>query len=92
MNTLTFLLVKQMFKPKHISMVNIAADKELLTEFIQSDVTGENLARALSPYLQDEKKRIAASNALIEQTTKMRGASDETASARAAQTVLDILS
>ncbi len=88
----TYALVKRMFKPDYISMVNISADQPLMPEFVQSEATGERLAEAALPYLTDTKKRAAASDALIAQTDILRGPKTETASARAAQAVLDILS
>ena len=91
MNPITFFIVKQMFSPNHISMVNIAAEDMLMPELIQSDATGEKLAQALLPYLTDEKKRATSSDALLSQTAFMRGNPDITASARAAQTILDLL-
>jgi len=91
MNALTFFIVKQMFSPDHISMVNIAAETTLMPELVQSDVTGEKLAHALKPYLMDEKKRATTRDALLDQTSRMRGAPDQSASKRAAQTILEIL-
>ena len=88
---LTYFIVKQMFKPDYMSMVNIAADEPLMPEFVQSDVTGDTLAQAVLPYLTDTKKRDAARAALIAQTDSLRGPKTVTASARAAQGVLDIL-
>ena len=38
---LSYALIKRMFKPDYMSMVNIAADEALMPEFVQSDVTGE---------------------------------------------------
>jgi len=89
---LSYALVKFMFQPDHISMVNIAADERLMPEFLQNEVTGVSLADALKPYFEDIKKRTATSDALINQTGKMRGEGDQSASARAAQAVIDILS
>ena len=62
-----------------------------MPEFIQGGLTGVALAAAITPYLKDTKKRAAASNALIDQTDKMRGLKDVTASAQAAQAILDML-
>ena len=87
----TYAIVRMMFKPDYISMVNIAADQPLMPEFVQSAATGETLSRAVLPYLIDTKKRATVSNALIAQTDRLRGPEKETASARAAQAVLDIL-
>lgn len=91
MSPVTFVIVRHLFQPDYISIVNIAADEALMPEFVQSDVTGEGLAKALLPYLTDTKKRADTSDALLQQTARMRGALDETASARAARTILSIL-
>ena len=62
-----------------------------MPEFIQGDLTGEALSGALSGFLTDTKKRAIVSNTLIAQTDKMRGPKDVSASAKAAQAILDIL-
>ena len=88
---LSYVIVRSMIKLKYISMVNIAADEALMPEFVQSAVKGEALAKALTPYLTDTKKRAAASSALINQTDILRGPKNVTASARAAQAILGLL-
>ena len=88
----SYVIIRSMIKLKYMSMVNIAADKALMPEFVQSAVKGDALAQALIPYLTDTKKRAAASSALINQTDELRGPKDATASARAAQAILEILS
>jgi len=88
---LSYTLVSRMLKLDYISMVNIAAGKALMPEFVQSAVTGEALSTALLPYLTDIKKRATVSDALIAQTDEMRGPKGERASARAAQAILDMV-
>ena len=88
---LSYALVTRMVTLDYISMVNIAAKEALLPEFIQGDLTGAALSSALSGLLTDTKKRATVSNALLAQTDKMRGPKDITASAKAAQAILDIL-
>lgn len=88
----SYVIIRSLIKLKYMSMVNIAADKALMPEFVQSAVKGDALAQALIPYLTDTKKRAAASSALINQTDELRGPKDATASARAAQAILEILS
>jgi len=51
LNGLTYMAAKQLYKPNYISIVNIAADEALMPEFIQGDVTGKNLANAVTTYL-----------------------------------------
>jgi lipid-A-disaccharide synthase len=89
---LSYALVSRMLNLEHISMVNLAAGKALMPEFLQSAVSGEALSGALFPYFSDRKKRVTTRDALIAQTDEMRGPKGVTASARAAQAVLDMLS
>ena len=91
LSRVSYLIIRSLIKLKYISMVNIAADKELMLEFVQSAVKGDDLAKALHHYLTDTKKRAAASGALISQTDDLRGPKDVTASARAAQAILELL-
>ena len=88
---LSHAIVKQMATLDYISMVNIAAKESLMPEFIQGQVTGEALSKSLLPYLTNIKKRATASDALMSQTDRMRGSKDTTASAKAAQAILDLL-
>jgi len=61
-----------------------------MPEFIQGEVTGENLARAVTGYLDDTVMREDASAKLIAQTDAMKGKGGS-ASERAALTVLDTI-
>ena len=87
---MTFAVAKRLYKPDYISLVNIAAQEELLPEFVQDDVTAENLQGAISKYLEDEEYRKERSAKLIEQTRLMHGKGG-LASQRAAQTVVALL-
>ena len=91
LSPLSYAVVKSMISLDYISMVNIAANDDLMPEFIQGEVRGEALSQALLPYLTDIKKRAMTSDALIDQTNKMRGPKNVTASAQAAQAILRIL-
>jgi len=89
---LTYFAAKRLYKPSYISIVNIAADKALMPEFMQRDVNGPQLAAALAYYLDNPEKQKSASKALLEQTEKMGGLKGKDASAQAALAVLKILS
>ncbi len=91
LNGLTYAVAKRLYKPNYISIVNIAAGKALMPEFVQAEVTGENLAQSVSDYLDNKDMREAASKALMAQTDAMKGKGGS-ASERAALTVLDIIS
>ena len=88
---LSYAIASRMVTLDYISLVNISAKEALMPEFIQGDLTGEALSGALSGLLTDTKKRAIVSNTLIAQTDKMRGPKDVSASAKAAQAILDIL-
>ncbi len=87
---LSFLIAKQLFKPKFIAMVNIAAGRAIMPEYMQKDVTGPVLAQTILPYLTQKDVRDAASKALLEQTAKIAG-DGGIASAQAAQAVIEIV-
>lgn len=91
LNTITYFLAKQIFKPDHISIVNIAADRELMPEFIQDDVSPSILAKAVSQYLDSAKARDFASQALLAQTRLMGVGTGQKASEKAAQAILAAL-
>jgi len=90
LNALTYLVAKRLYKPHYISIVNIAANEALMPEFVQNDVTGENLFAAVTTYLNDPELRKDISSRLIAQTDIMKGKGGS-ASERAALTVLDII-
>lgn len=97
LNTLTYLVAKRLFKPRFISMVNIATDAALMPEFIQGDCEGENLAAAAGVYLQDQQACEQASVALKNAVAKMKSGNDgevstASSSERAAAAVLEIVS
>lgn len=90
LNGLTYAVAKHLYKPDYISIVNIAAGKALMPEFIQGEVKGENLSRAITHYLDNPDLRRSASTALITQTDMMKGKGGS-ASERAALTVLKVI-
>lgn len=95
-NTITYLIIKRIFKQSFISLVNIAADKPLMPEFIQGDCEGYTLAAAASVYLQNKQAHNDASVALKTAVAKMQsGNNGETSiassSERASQAILEII-
>jgi len=91
LNALTYFFAKSLFKPSFISIVNIAANKALMPEFIQSDVTGAKLALGLDVYLLDENLRQRTSQDLIAQTDAMGAKSTDMVSEKAASVILTAL-
>ena len=87
---MTYLIGKRLYRPDFISIVNIAAGKALMPEFMQSNVNGPRLAAALAFYLDNPIDRAKASAGLIEQSAKMR-AKDGAASHQAARAIMEIL-
>lgn len=90
MSGISYAIMSRLMRSDYVSMVNIAAKRALMPEFLQTDVTGEALSDAVKVYLTDTKKRAAISDALISQTDQMRGSKSMSASARAAQAILEI--
>lgn len=90
-DNLSYALMKRLVTAKYITMLNIAADREVAPEFIQHDATPEKLAKAVVERLTDPelaksqaKAQTAALNAL--------GRSGPHPSDLAADAVLNILS
>lgn len=95
LNALTFFIAMFLFKPKFISIVNIAAKQMLMPEFMQVRCNGKNLSGTVLEYLREPEKRTEASEALLAATIKMRrgksGNARGNSNARAAKAVLEIL-
>lgn len=50
----TYMLARTMVKVKHFALPNIVANRRIVPELVQADVTGRNLAEAVSPLLTEE--------------------------------------
>jgi len=72
-SALTYHVAKHLFKPDYMSLVNIAADKALMPEFMQNAVSGDSLSKALIARIKDPLLQKSESHALLAQTRKMRG-------------------
>ena len=90
LNALTYGVGKYVFQPHHISLVNISADEPIIPEFLQGDVTGENLSNAASQFLEDANLRAQTSDKLLAQVAIMKGKGGP-ASKRAALAILEVL-
>jgi len=51
LNALTYAVAQRLYRPDHISIVNIAAGERLMPEFIQGDVNADNISREVASYL-----------------------------------------
>jgi lipid-A-disaccharide synthase len=79
-----------LFKSKYATLMNVAADKEVAPEFIQTQCTAENLAAAAAPLLDDPDAREHQVRAQDEALAKM-GRGDRPASEIAADAVLKVM-
>jgi len=86
----TYHIAKHIFKPEYISLVNIAANTDLMPEYVQSTVTTRNLTASIQIFLDDENFRKCRGQALIEQASLMK-AKGGSASERAASAIIDII-
>ncbi len=86
----TWALAKILMRAPYISLVNIAANEELMPELVQFQCTGVALAEAAAPLFDDPDKRTARKQALRAVALKMKGEGDPPAE-RAARAVLDAL-
>ncbi len=87
---LTYAIIKRLIRTKFVTLFNIAADRYVAPELLQSACTGPNLARELALRLDDEDLRRGQIEAQSQALDKMgRGGPDP--SEAAALAVLKIL-
>ncbi len=56
MGLINFLIVKMLVKTKFANIINIAANKEIIPELLQSNCNPQNIFKTVSNYLDDPKK------------------------------------
>jgi lipid-A-disaccharide synthase len=78
-----------LMKAKYISLTNIAADEELIPEYVQMACTGDRLADAVAAFVDDPKLRRQRSAQLRAVTDEMAGEAGSPSRA-AAKAVLEI--
>jgi lipid-A-disaccharide synthase len=81
--------VFNLLKTRFISLVNIAADEELVPEYVQTRCTGRLLSREVEALLNAPDRRLEIQTRLRETTAIMRGSGE--ASQRAAEVVLQVV-
>ena len=87
MAPMTWQIARRLVKTRWISLPNLIAQENLVPELIQDDATGEAIAEALAPMLENESESHALSARFVDMhRTLQRGAS-----ARAARTILDLM-
>ena len=81
-----------LYKPTHITLLNIAAnDTAIVPEFLQADLTGENIAREALAMLADPQ-RLAAQVEAQNKALVLMGEGSEKAADIAARTIRDVTS
>ena len=80
---LTWIFAKRMAMVQYASMVNLIANEIIVPEFIQSDVTSENLMNAVIPLLNktSERKKMLLGYEKVRRTLGMPGVYDRAAEA-----------
>lgn len=90
LGALTHAILKRLIRTPHITLFNVAAGREVAPELIQHDCTGDRLAAAAAPLLDDPARRRAQAEAQTSALELMgRGQGDP--SAKAAEAVLGLL-
>lgn len=86
-SALTFAIVSRLVKSKFFSLPNLLADKPLVPEMLQQQVTPENLGQALLGFIEDEKATAAVVGQFEALHLQLRCDANE----RAAQAVLQLI-
>ncbi|MGB0579010.1 MAG: lipid-A-disaccharide synthase [Limisphaerales bacterium] len=86
-SALTYAIGKRVVTVPYLSMPNLLANEEVFPEFVQDDATPENLAAAVTEFLNNQSKRTACQQKLkdLVATLGKPGAPD-----RAAKLILDL--
>ncbi|MEC5342410.1 lipid-A-disaccharide synthase [Brenneria populi] len=87
MKPFTFWLARRLVKTPWVSLPNLLAGRELVTELLQTDCTADKLAAALMPWLADESKAAALQATFLDLHQQIRCNADE----QAAQAVLELV-
>lgn len=84
---MTYQIVRHMVKAPHFALPNLLADEALVPEFIQTDATADNIAKAVLKELQDEEHRAQLQQRFVEIHTNIRC----DASAVAAEAICELI-
>ncbi len=94
---LTYAIAKRVVTVPHVAMVNLIAQKRVITELIQNDFTASNIVSALQPLLPDGPPRQSMMKELAELRGTLRARPKTAAQpsagaiARVAEVVLELL-
>lgn len=80
-NAISYVLVMRLIKVKYISLVNLILDKLLVNEYIQYQLTADNLQKELTALLTDMERKRALKDGYADLKQKLggNGASDKAA-------------
>ncbi|MEE3650680.1 MULTISPECIES: lipid-A-disaccharide synthase [unclassified Brenneria] len=87
MKPFTFWLAQKLVKTPWVSLPNLLAGRELVTELLQTDCTPDKLAAALMPWLADKNQTAALQATFLDLHQQIRCNADE----QAAQAVLELV-
>jgi lipid-A-disaccharide synthase len=85
---LTFKIISSMLKVPYVSLPNLIAGKEVVSEYLQTDATAEKLTSALLALLEDEPARLEQEQAFDALAQQLRLPSNKLA-AEAATTLVN---
>jgi lipid-A-disaccharide synthase len=86
---ISYEIVKRLVKVKHISLINLIAEEEVVREFIQNEFTHENVIAELKAILENSSHRAK----IMRGYRKMRRLlGEENASKNTAREIYDLLS
>lgn len=90
LDPVTHFLARFLIRTPYISLINVAADRFVVPEFVQGRCTGPRLAEALAPLLESEDLRAEQAAAQSRAAETLRGGVDDP-SAAAAAAILDLI-
>jgi lipid-A-disaccharide synthase len=90
LDALTAVIARRLIRTPWITLFNVAAGKAIAPELVQEHCTGERLAAALAPLIDDPARRQAQAHAQSAALARMRGGIDDP-SAAAADAVIRLL-
>lgn len=86
MKPFTFWLAERLVKTPYVSLPNLLAGREIVTELLQHDCTPDKLAAALLPLLEESPQAVQLKQTFLELHQQIRCGADE----QAAQAVLEL--